>query len=125
MGLAVLADAVRERFHAPVLGLIDLAAHPFDGRFVLIGEFFHLLRAKILARKKNVLVKGHAVPFPVSNLTPAPSPSSLRKGSMLRRRKLRDARPKALPPEAAVRSVPNRDRAKCALIRDRAEKTRL
>jgi hypothetical protein len=63
VGLAVLADAVGEGFHAPVFGLVDLAAQSFDDGFVLVGEFFHLLRAKILARKKNVLVKRHAVPF--------------------------------------------------------------
>src|SRR5687767_15928141 len=77
MGLAVLSDAIGERLHAPVLGLGDLAAHPFDDVFVLIGEFIHLLRAKILARKEYVLVKRHAVPFLFQCNAPAPSPSSL------------------------------------------------
>ena len=53
MRLAVLAQAIGEGLHAPLLGLGDLAAHLLDDAFELGGQFFDLLRADVLARRKT------------------------------------------------------------------------
>src|SRR6478672_5963616 len=63
MRLAVLVHAVGQRAHAPVLGLGDLAAEPFDDPRHLGGQLFDLLGARILTREKNMLIKRHGCPF--------------------------------------------------------------
>src|SRR6185436_17388688 len=75
MRFAILVHAVGERTHAPVLGLGDLAAEPFDDARHLGGQLFDLLGARILAREKNMLVKRHGCPFLVLARSPAASPS--------------------------------------------------
>src|SRR4029077_11531176 len=49
--------------HAPVLGLGDLAAKPFDDARHLGGQLFDLLGARILKREKTMLIKRHGCPF--------------------------------------------------------------
>src|SRR5918996_6119048 len=105
MGLAVLADAIGERLHSPILGLGNLAAHPVDDGFVLVGEFLHLLRPKILARKEYVFVKRHAVPFLCQSNAPAPSPSSLPERLDAQKAETPGRRASAPCRKAAVRSV--------------------
>src|SRR6185503_14171600 len=63
MCLAILVHAVGEGAHAPVLGLGDLAAEPFDDARHLGRQLFDLLGARILAREKNMLIKRHGCPF--------------------------------------------------------------
>ena len=62
--LAVLAQPVGERLDAPLLGLGDLAAHLLDDADELGGQFLDLLRADVLARKEDVFVERHEMPFP-------------------------------------------------------------
>src|SRR5882724_1362333 len=64
MGLAVLAQPVGERLHAPLLELGDLAAILLDHAFELVGQFLGLLRAQVLARKHDVFIERHAKAFP-------------------------------------------------------------
>src|SRR5262249_47443884 len=92
---AVLAQAVGERFDAPLLELADLAAHLLDDAFELGGEFFDLLRAHVLAREEDVFIEWHGMPFPPSiMLHPARSPSSpFGKGSKAQKAGTRDAGP--------------------------------
>ena len=56
MRLAILAQAIGERLHAPLFDLGDLAAHLFDDALELGGQFFDLLRAGVLARQEDVFV---------------------------------------------------------------------
>ena len=63
MALAVLLDAVGEAAKAPIFLLLDLAAFAFDDGFEVGGERVDRLRADILARDQEMLVKSH-VPFP-------------------------------------------------------------
>src|SRR5262249_12467619 len=90
--------------------------------------FFDLLRAGVLAREEDVFVERHPMPFPCSLLYPARSPSShFGKGSSAQKAGTRDAGPSALLPgigQAAVRSVPSRDRAEARVIRRPREKAR-
>ena len=64
MRLAVLADAVGEGLQAPILVLGDLAAQLPDDPGQLRGQFLNLLRAQVLARKVDVFVQRHEMPFP-------------------------------------------------------------
>src|SRR5262249_16305810 len=68
----------------------------------------------------------HPMPFPCSLLHPARSPSSpFGKGSNAQKAGTRDAGPSVLPPgigQAAVRSVPSRDRAEARVISSSDEK---
>ncbi len=50
VSFAVLAHAVGERLHAPLLDLGDLAAHLLDDALELGGELLDLLGARVLAR---------------------------------------------------------------------------
>src|SRR5262249_46281539 len=106
----------------------DLAPHLFDDGLELGGQFFDLLRAGVLAREEDVFVEWHPMPFPCSLLHPARSPSSpFGKGSNAQKAGTRDAGPSALPPgigQAAVRSVPSRDRAEARVIGSFGEKAR-
>src|SRR5262249_24209985 len=128
MRLAVLTQTVGEGLNAPLLGLGDLAPHLFDDGLELGGQFFDLLRAGVLAREEDVFVEWHPMPFPCSLLHPARSPSSpFGKGSNAQKARTRDAGPSALPPgigQAAVRSVPSRDRAEPRVIGSFGEKAR-
>src|SRR5262252_3095430 len=128
MCLAVLTQTVGEGLHAPLLGLGDLAPHLLDDGLELGGQFFDLLRAGVLAREEDVFVERHRMPFPCSLLHPARSPSShFGKGSSAQKAGTRDAGPSALPPgigQAAVRSVPSRDRAEARVIGSPREKAR-
>ena len=63
MRLAVLAQPIGQRFHAPIFGLGDGAAHSFDDALQMCRQFLHLLRAGVLARKVDVLVERHRCPF--------------------------------------------------------------
>src|SRR5207344_1698494 len=63
MCLAILVHAVGEGAYAPVLGLGDLAAEPFDDARHLGGQLFDLLGARILTREKNMPIKRHGCPF--------------------------------------------------------------
>jgi hypothetical protein len=61
---AVLANAVGEGLQAPILVLCDLATHLSDYPGQLRGQFLNLLRAQVLARKVDVFVQRHEMPFP-------------------------------------------------------------
>ena len=61
---AVLANAVGEGLQAPIFVLGDLAAHLPDDAGQLRGQFLNLLRAQVLARKVDVFVQRHEMPFP-------------------------------------------------------------
>src|SRR6202167_6831783 len=63
MCFAVLAEPVGERFYAPIFGLFDRSAEPFDDALQLRGQFLDLLRAGVLARKIDVFVQRHECPF--------------------------------------------------------------
>src|SRR5205085_8961408 len=75
MRFAILVHAVGEGAHAPVLGLGDLAAEPFDDASHLGGQLFDLLGARMLTREKNMLIKRHECPFLELARFPAASPS--------------------------------------------------
>src|SRR5271155_382343 len=74
MRFAVLAQPVGEGLHPPVFGLLDRAAEPLDDAFQLRGQFLHLLRAGVLARKVDVFVKRHECPFLVCHARPGAKP---------------------------------------------------
>ncbi len=67
--LAVLAQPIGEGLDAPLLELGDLAAHLLDDALEMVGQFFDLLRADVLARHEDVFIEGHGMPFPGSNGT--------------------------------------------------------
>ena len=57
--------------------LAIVAAESLDDALELRGQFLDLLRADVLARKIDVLIERHEMPFPCClSLVPAPSPSS-------------------------------------------------
>src|SRR5581483_8715776 len=70
MRLAVLAQAVGERFDAPRFSLGDGAAEALDDALELRGQFLDLLRAGVLARKIDVFVERHGCPFLKSHSAP-------------------------------------------------------
>src|SRR5205085_3221245 len=95
VGLAVLADAERERLDAPVFRVADeLAAEALDDALEAGRHLLDLLRAQVLARQIDVFVQWHGMPFPVW-LVPAPSPScpSGKATEVLRKAGTRDAGP--------------------------------
>src|SRR5262249_9734152 len=49
---------------APIFLLLDLAAFAFDDGLEMGGECVHLLRADVLARDQEMLIKSHLLPFP-------------------------------------------------------------
>src|SRR5262249_27105362 len=55
--LAILVHAIGERAHTPVLGLGDLAAKSFDDARHLGRQLLDLLGARVLARKKYMLIE--------------------------------------------------------------------
>ncbi len=71
MPLAVLLDAIGKSAQAPIFLLLDLAAFAFDDGLEVGGQCVHLLRADILARDQEMLVKSHLLPFPFGRGTKA------------------------------------------------------
>ena len=63
MPLAVLLDAIGQSAQAPIFLLLDLAAFAFDDGLEMGGQCVHLLRADILARDQEMLVKSHVRSF--------------------------------------------------------------
>ena len=59
MALAVLLDAIGETTQAPIFLIIDLAAFALDDGLEVGCKRVHLLRADILARDQEMLVKSH------------------------------------------------------------------
>src|ERR1700743_3971031 len=59
MPLAVLLDAIGKSAQAPIFLLLDLAAFAFDDGFEMGGKCVHRLRADVLARDQEMLVKSH------------------------------------------------------------------
>src|SRR3954469_18506728 len=74
MRLAFLVHAVGEGGHPPILGLGALAAETFDDAGHLRSQLFDLLRARVLAREKNMLIESHGSPFLMLAHRPASSP---------------------------------------------------
>src|SRR5262245_24535549 len=66
MRLAILAQAVAQRFEAPVFGLAERAAHLFDDALELGGQLIDLLRRHVLTRQVHVLIEWHETAFPFS-----------------------------------------------------------
>ena len=59
MRLAVFAQPIGQGFHAPGFGLGHRPAQSFDHTLQMRRQFFHLLRAGVLARKVDVLIERH------------------------------------------------------------------
>src|SRR6185437_7999068 len=72
MALAVFLDAIGKSAQAPIFLLLDLAAFAFDDGFEVGRQRVHLLRADVLARDQEMLVKSHVPSFA--------SPAERRKG---------------------------------------------
>src|SRR6185369_1901942 len=116
--LAVLADAEVQRLHAPVFVLGDLATEAFDDRSELLGHVFDLLRADVLARKIDVLIKRHEMPFLCWSVFWRQALRALRKGSIALKAETRDAGPSGPTGscETAVRSASSQS-TECAFYR--------
>ncbi len=102
MPLAVLLDAIGKTAQAPIFLLLDLAAFAFDDGLEVGRQRVHLLRADILARDQEMLVKSH-----VRSLSSAAE----RRGADTRRRfGSPDPRTMRIPPskEASRRPQPLR-----------------
>src|SRR5262245_51072346 len=63
MGLAVLAQAIAERFDAPVLGIGHGAAHLLNDGLELLRKLIDLRRRHVLTRKVHMLIKRHECAF--------------------------------------------------------------
>ncbi len=64
MRFAVLANAICEGLQPPIFVLCDLTTHLPDDSGQLRGQFLDLLRAQVLARKVDVFIQRHEMPFP-------------------------------------------------------------
>src|SRR5262249_37759233 len=128
MRFAVLAQPIGQGFHAPLFGLGDLAAHLLDDGFELGGQVFDLLRARVLARDKDVFIERHGC---LSSLGAPPGAKPFEtfrerlecsEGGNTGRRTIGSCRTALC--HAAVRSVPSRERAEAAVLRRSGEKGR-
>ena len=64
MPLAILLDTIGKPAQAPVFLLLDFTAFAFDDGLQVRRQRVHLLRADVLARDQEMLVKSHmSVPF--------------------------------------------------------------
>src|SRR5262249_42680683 len=59
MPLAILLDAISEPAQAPIFLLLDFAAAALNDGLEMGGERVHRLRADILARDQEMLIKSH------------------------------------------------------------------
>src|SRR3954464_1204953 len=79
--LAVLPDAEREGFDAPIFRVGDeFPAEAFDDALVGGGHLLDLLRAQVLAREVDVFVQRHDLPFPYVCSFRRQAPHALREG---------------------------------------------
>src|ERR1700691_2058199 len=101
MCFAVLAEPVGERFYAPIFGLFDRSAEPFDDALQLRGQFLDLLRAGVLAREIDVFIERHSCPFLICHARPGAKPlEPFGKGSNALKAGTPDAGPLPLGPTA-------------------------
>src|SRR6516225_8652998 len=105
MRLAVLADAIGERFDPPVFGLGDRAAHLLEDGLVLVGQFIDLLCAEILTRKVDVFVERHEGSFLVQRVPPSGAKPARASGRLERPRCGNTGR-RAIGPAAVWRGRP-------------------